>query len=128
MSSLNLTIANPLKVLLKETSHMVLLPTVDGEIGVLYDHIPMIVSLNFGLIKIAASTNDIIEAFYIDGGVARVDGKNLDVICNHMLSSAGLDIENLLAQMSSIDNLTIMSDKKEFYDKIYLHLRQKNSK
>ena len=128
MSSLNLTIANPLKVLLKETSHMVLLPTVDGEIGVLYDHIPMIVSLNFGLIKIAASTNDIIEAFYIDGGVARVDGKNLDIICNHMLSSAGLDIENLLAQMSSIDNLTIMSDKKEFYDKIYLHLRQKNSK
>jgi F-type H+-transporting ATPase subunit epsilon len=128
MSSLNLTISNPLKVLLQVTSHMVLLPTVDGEIGVLYDHIPMIVSLNFGLIKISTATNDIIEAFYIDGGVARIDGENLDIICNHMLSSTGLDVANLSAQMSLIDNLASMSDKKEFYDKIYLHLRQKNIK
>jgi F-type H+-transporting ATPase subunit epsilon len=124
MYNLELTIASPLRVLLKETSHMVLLPALEGEIGVLYNHIPVIVSLNFGLIKLVDSKNKITTSFYIDGGVARVTNTSVDVICNYMTESNGLNTEKLSAKMKLIASLAGKNDKMEFYKKIHQYLQQ----
>jgi len=52
------------------------LPTSDGEITILPNHIPLITILKTGEIKTDK------EKFLIDGGVAEIDGENVIVLAN----------------------------------------------
>lgn len=52
------------------------LPTSDGEITVLPNHIPLITILKQGEVKIDG------EKFLIDGGVAEIDGEKVVVLAN----------------------------------------------
>ncbi len=116
MTNLELTISNPLNVLLKESGYMVLLPAINGEMGILHEHIPTIVSLDFGLIKLLDSHNKITSSFYIDGGVAQINRSSINVVCNYMKESAAIDKELLLEKIMPLSEAG--GSKFEFYNKI----------
>lgn len=63
--------------------HEVVLPTLDGEIGVLKDHMPLISVATIGPVMIRRNAKDsdhMREFFAINGGVVEVSNNNLRVL------------------------------------------------
>ncbi|ONI42193.1 ATP synthase F1 subunit epsilon [Candidatus Epulonipiscium fishelsonii] len=50
-NEINLQIITPTRKVFDEMVEMVVLKTVEGEVGVLYDHEPVVVMLNYGIIR-----------------------------------------------------------------------------
>ena len=68
-----------------DEAYEVLIPTKDGEIAVLEDHMPLISAAQTGVISVrkkATDSNAAMEHFAINGGVMEVDGKNLRFIAD----------------------------------------------
>jgi F-type H+-transporting ATPase subunit epsilon len=66
-----------------DEAYEVLIPTKDGEIAVLEDHMPLISAAQPGMISVrkkASDRDDAMEHFAVNGGVMEVDGKNLRFI------------------------------------------------
>lgn len=61
----------------------VLLPTLDGQIGVLQDHMPLVSAAKTGIISVrrqASDRDDQMEQFATNGGVIEVSGNVLKVL------------------------------------------------
>lgn len=66
-----------------EDVYEVLLPTLDGEIGVMPGHMPLVSAATNGVISVRRNANDrddIMEHFAISGGVIEVEGDTLRVL------------------------------------------------
>ena len=78
MSNLfNIDIVNPEKSFLsKDNVFEVVIPAVEGEIGILKDHIPIISFLKPGIIKVFSETEE--QNFYVEDGIVEFKKKVLD--------------------------------------------------
>ena len=90
-------IINPEKILFSESVKMVTLPSYEGAMSILKDHIPIITFLRPGIVKVQKDTQNFNEFFIQDGTVEYFDN-NLVI-----LSASVVDVKNLSKQF--IDNL-----------------------
>ena len=116
--SLELSISNTFKVVFKSYGCMVILPTISGEIGVLYDHVPIITSLKFGLIKLLDETNNIMSSFYIDSGVAQVNSFGVQLLCQEYHDASEVHYEKINEKIQLLSSLGSKDKKLAFYQKI----------
>ena len=65
MSNFTVEIISPAKSILKKEAREVILPSFEGEIGILKDHIPIITFLRPGIIKILSDTD---QEFFVEDG------------------------------------------------------------
>ena len=79
MQKLTLKLIKPSGVVYEATADMVVMPGSEGEFGVMYGHVPMVVQLKAGDMKVHDGGN--IKTMEIGAGVARVDGESVAVIC-----------------------------------------------
>lgn len=73
-----------------EEVYEIILPTMDGEIGVLPGHMPLISVANNGVISVRKAQNhsgDMMEHFAISGGAIEVSDNNLRVLVDEADSS-----------------------------------------
>ena len=97
-------IVSPEKIIFSdENIHQVILPSYEGEIGILKDHIPVILFLRPGIIKILKSSENV-DSFFVQDGIIEFYNNNLTV-----LSSKIINIKNL--NKESIDQLIIATEK-----------------
>lgn len=61
---------------------MIILPSSEGEIGILYGHMPLIAELKNGLVRLITN-GELIEELIIDKGIANINNYRVDIICNH---------------------------------------------
>lgn len=74
--------------------HEVILPTLEGEIGVLKDHMPLTSVATNGMIAIRKQPKDSDanrEFFAASGGLINVEGNNLNVLVDEADHSEGID-------------------------------------
>ncbi len=76
--TIKLKIVTPESVLLQEEIEGISIPTVEGEITVLPDHIPIIAAMKPGELKIKKGGKD--EFFAMMRGVVEVDGKTITIL------------------------------------------------
>ena len=79
-------IITPNKILLKSEAHEVIIPSYEGEMGILKDHIPLITFLKPGLIIIK---NNEEKKYFIDEGTVEFVNNNLLI-----LTSAAKNVES----------------------------------
>lgn len=60
---------------------MIVLPGSEGEIGVLYNHIPMIVELKEGKIRVY-NNNKVDQELEIKGGIAHIEREIIEIFCS----------------------------------------------
>ena len=101
-------VISPDRTVLKVNATEVVVPSYEGEIGILKDHIPLITFLRPGLIKIIDETNKIL--FVEDGTVEFVNNNLL------ILTSTSQEIANF--DKASINQLLNQAEKKISDDKI----------
>ncbi len=103
-----LEVISPDRTILKVNAIEVVIPSYEGEIGILKDHIPLITFLRPGLIKIIDETNKIL--FVEDGTVEFVNNNLL------ILTTTAQEISNF--DKASINQLLNEAEKKISHDKI----------
>ena len=101
-------VISPDRTILKVNAIEVVIPSYEGEIGILKDHIPLITFLRPGLIKIIDETN---KMLFVEDGTVEFVNNNLLI-----LTSTAQEISNF--DKASINQLLNEAEKKISHDKI----------
>jgi F-type H+-transporting ATPase subunit epsilon len=124
MHTLQVNIANPLGLIHQETSYLVLLSALEGQMGVLPNHMPTITSLSFGRIALFDNRDNLINAFYIDGGVAKIDEQSVNILCYQCCEAKNMQINDIVNKIALLKRLTTKPSKLNFYEKVLANLQQ----
>ena len=96
MSNLfNIDIVNPEQSFLsKDNVFEVVIPAVEGEIGILKDHIPIISFLKPGIITILNKSND--DKFYVEDGIVEFKDNNLSILTSSIFNLKEMEKSKIL--------------------------------
>ena len=112
-ANFKLEIITPEKVIFSEDVSMVTLPSYEGDMGILKNHISIITFLRPGIIKVKKSDNNV-EEFFIQDGTIEYFNDSLTVLSTSILNVKDLskeflddlnkDIQNKLEQKNITDH------------------------
>lgn len=80
MPDLHFELVTPEKLVLSDDVHMVVVPGVEGEFGVMVGHAPVMTTLKDGDLKIYRTAGATPETIRVTGGFAEVGDKGLTVL------------------------------------------------
>jgi F-type H+-transporting ATPase subunit epsilon len=87
--SLTLEIVTPEARVYSDTVDSVVIPTVEGEIGILPGHIPLLTQVADGELRVTKGTTT--SYLVIGGGFAEIDGDKVSVLAEHAISETQID-------------------------------------
>lgn len=93
--ALTLEIVTPEAKVYSDTIDSVVVPTVEGEIGVLPGHIPLITQVSDGELRVTKGNQNLVLA--VSGGFAQIDGETVRVLAEHAITEEKID-ENAVEQ------------------------------
>jgi len=87
--SLTLEIVTPEARVYSDAIESVVIPTVEGEIGILPGHIPLLTEVAHGELRV--TKNGHAEYLAVGGGFAQVEGDRVRVLAEHAITESGID-------------------------------------
>ncbi len=87
--ALTLEIVTPDNRVYSDTVDNVVIPTVEGEIGVLPGHLPLLTQVDHGELLVAKGAST--EFLAVSGGFAQISGDKVSVLAEHACSEEGID-------------------------------------
>ena len=87
--SLTLEIVTPDARVYSDTIDSVVIPTVEGEIGVLPGHIPLLTQIEHGELRVTKGAVSSLLA--VSGGFAQIDGDHVSVLAERAISEDLID-------------------------------------
>ena len=106
-------IISPDQTILKQETHEVTIPSFEGQMGILNNHIPLITFLRPGIITIKTESE---KKYYVEEGTVEFSNNNLLILTPTVRDLANLDkskINELLQKAEA--NLSTQSTDKERY-------------
>ena len=107
-------IISPNQTILKQEANEVIIPSYDGQMGILNNHIPLITFLRPGIITIKTKVE---KKFYIEEGTVEFSNNNLLILTSTAMDLAKFDkalINDLLKKAESQLNNTKSTDKDRY--------------
>ena len=107
-------IVSPNKSILKTESSEVIIPSYEGEIGILKNHIPLITFLRPGVIKIL---NEKDRIFYVEEGTVEFSDNNLLILTSTAKETKDLDkikINDIIKETEKKMNIEEIKDKEKY--------------
>jgi F-type H+-transporting ATPase subunit epsilon len=95
--ALTLEIVTPEARVYSDTIDTVVIPTVDGEIGILPGHIPLLTQVEHGELRVTKGTA--VSFLAVGGGFAQVSGDKISVLAEHAISEEKIDEKAVEAAM-----------------------------
>ena len=80
MADLHFELVTPEKLVLSEDVHMVVVPGVEGEFGVMAGHAPFMTTLRDGELKLYRTAGAAPETIRLAGGFAEIGDKGLTIL------------------------------------------------
>ena len=109
-------IVNPEKSFLsKEDVTEVVIPTFEGEMGILKDHISIISFLKPGIITIHAKSGE--EKFYVEDGIVEFKNNNLSVLTSSIFNLKEIEknkLQDLLKVAEEESNKPEINDQSKY--------------
>ena len=116
-----LEIINPeASFLIDENVNEVILPAIEGEMGILKDHIPIISFLKPGLVKVYSKDKE--EIFYVEDGIVEFKENSLSILTSKIFNLREKDnsfidqnikvAEKLLEEENLSDQIRFLTDQK----------------
>jgi F-type H+-transporting ATPase subunit epsilon len=84
-------IVTPERIVYNNEVEMVVAPAIDGEVGILPLHVPLVTALNPGEIRV--KYGDTTEWFAISGGYMQVHEDKVIVLADHAAAASHIDVE-----------------------------------
>ena len=91
-------VVTPEATVLDTGATFVALPLYDGELGVAYNHSPMIGRLGYGELRITAGESK--QRYYVDGGFVQVADNVVSVLTNRAISADQVDSQTAATQLA----------------------------
>jgi len=108
-----LEIISPEKIIFSDNTKMVILPSYEGDMGILKNHIPIITFLRPGIIKVQKNDESFKEFFVQDGTVEYFDDSlvvlsasatNIRDLSKEYVDNLNKDIQNKLTDQNITDH------------------------
>ena len=110
-------IISPEKVIFSdENVQEVVLPSYEGEMGILKDHIPIISFLRPGIVKILKSSENV-NSFFVQDGIIEFYNNNLTILSNKIINIKNLNkekIDQLITETEKILNNEKLNDDNRY--------------
>jgi F-type H+-transporting ATPase subunit epsilon len=116
---LTLEIVTPEAKVYSDTIDSVVIPTVEGEIGVLPGHIPLVTQVEHGELRVTKGTVSSLLA--ISGGFAQIDGDKVRVLAEHAISEEKIDEHAVEAALKRAEEQ--LKEAKDMDPQQYEHLQ-----
>ena len=98
-------IVSPEKVIFSdEDVKEVVLPSYEGEMGILKDHIPIISFLRPGIVKILKSSENI-NSFFVQDGIIEFFNNNLTILSSKIINIKNLNKEKIDQLKTEAENI-----------------------
>ena len=111
-------IVSPEKVIFSDESvQEVVLPSYEGEMGILKDHIPIISFLRPGIVKILKSSENV-NSFFVQDGIIEFYNNNLTILSSKIINTKNLNKEKIDQLITETEK--ILKDEKLNDDNRYL--------
>ena len=111
-------IVTPEKVIFSDDKVLeVILPSYEGEMGILKDHISIISFLRPGIIKILKSSENI-NSFFVQDGIIEFYNNNLTILSSKIINIKNFNKDNI--DQLIIETEKILNDEKLDDDNRYL--------
>ena len=117
--SLTLEIVTPEAKVYSDTIDSVVIPTVEGEIGVLPGHIPLLTQIEHGELRVTKGGT--VQWLAIGGGFAQIDGDCVRVLAEHAISEDKIDESAVETAMKRAEQQ--LRDAKDMDPQQYEHLQ-----
>ena len=106
-------IISPDQTILKQETNEVIIPSFEGQMGILNNHIPLITFLRPGIITIKAEGE---KKYYVEEGTVEFSNNNLLILTSTAKDKAHLDKSkiNELLQKAEADLNTQSNDKERY--------------
>ena len=111
-------IVSPEKVIFADENVLeVVLPSYEGEMGILKDHIPIISFLRPGIVKILKSSENV-NSFFVQDGIIEFYNNNLTILSNKIINIKNLNKEKIDQLITETEKF--LNDEKLNDDNRYL--------
>ena len=111
-------IVSPEKVIFADENVLeVVLPSYEGEMGILKDHIPIISFLRPGIVKILKSPENV-NSFFVQDGIIEFYNNNLTILSTKIINIKNLNKEKIDQLITETEK--ILNDEKLNDDDRYL--------
>jgi F-type H+-transporting ATPase subunit epsilon len=97
--ALKCVIVTPEKAVLDEAANFVVVPMIDGELGVALDRLPLIGRLGFGELRI--TQGDVVKHYYIDGGFVQIRGNVVTVLTSKAILAKDIKVADAESVLKS---------------------------
>lgn len=101
--TLRMIMVTPEREIYNGEAAMVILPAFYGEMGVLPKHMPVMVALRCGEVRI--KTSDGVKSYVVDGGLAEVTGRMVKVLANFAEDMSEADPEQASRNIVELEGL-----------------------
>ena len=115
MTTVSFELVSPAKLLESSDVEMVLIPSIDGDMGVLPGHSSVIAKLRAGTIAIFEN-GKVTRRLFVSGGVAEVNTTSCTVLAEDAEDIASLDVNAVQADLANAETDT---DKDILEAKLY---------
>ena len=106
-------IISPDQTILKQETNEVIIPSFEGQMGILNNHIPLITFLRPGIISIKAEVE---KKYYVEEGTVEFSNNNLLILTSTAKDVANLDKNKINELLQKVEeNLNTQSTDKERY-------------
>jgi ATP synthase F1 epsilon subunit len=111
-------IVSPERLIFSDQSvQEVVLPSYEGEMGILKDHIPIISFLRPGIVKILKSSENV-NSFFVQDGIIEFYNNNLTILSSKIINTKNLNKEKIDQLITETEK--ILKDEKLNDDNRYL--------
>ena len=112
--SFSVEIISPDKLILKSDTTEVTIPSYEGQMGILKNHVPLITFLRPGLILIKQNSEE--KTFFVEDGTIEFSNNNLLILTSTARDLANLDKSKINELLQKVEaNLNTQSTDKERY-------------
>lgn len=116
---LTLEIVTPEARVFADTIDTVVIPTVDGEVGILPGHIPLLTQIEHGELRV--TKNGATQWLAVSGGFAEVEGDRVHVLAEHAITEGKIDEHAVEAALKRAEQE--LKDAKELDPHQFEHLQ-----
>jgi len=113
MSGLKCDIVTPASKLYSEDAYMVVVPGVEGEMGFLQRHEPLVSVLSDGVVRIQPEKEGKMLRYVLQGGYVEVTGSKVIILADRACPASGIDAAFVHEQLSAAEaELAALSEKE----------------
>ena len=108
-------IISPIKSIIKSETQEVVIPSYEGEMGILKDHIPLITFLRPGIIRISSEKE---KKFYVEEGTVEFSNNQLLILTPMVNELSLIDKSFIQTQIDEVEKKIIndkVSDKEKYF-------------